>query len=78
VGKHLVTRQDLSPGTPDLDESADVQVERAYCSRDLVLHDGIATAHDLELRSNGTGNSALSSLILICLGVPSLASAAFG
>lgn len=30
-----------------------VQVERPCCSRDLVLRDGVATAHDLELRSNG-------------------------
>ena len=30
-----------------------VQVERARCSHDFVLHDGVATAHDLELRSNG-------------------------
>ena len=30
-----------------------VQLEGAGCSRDLVLRDGVATAHDLELRSNG-------------------------
>ena len=48
-----------------------IQVERPCCSRDLVLRDGVATAHDLGIKTEtDKRNPALSSLILIALDRP--------
>jgi hypothetical protein len=47
-----------------------VQVERPWCSRDLVLRDGIATAHDLELRPNGRRKFCSLLADSHCVGAP--------
>jgi hypothetical protein len=60
---------------PDIDGFL---LQRPCCSRDLVLRDGVATAHDLELRPNGRRKFCSLLADSHCVGAPSLASAAFG
>jgi hypothetical protein len=75
-GRTLIRRK--ADSVPLNDWRRHVQVERPCCSRDLVLRDGVATAHDLELRPNGRRKFCSFLADSHCVGAPSLASAAFG